>query len=418
MTDSLLFRDIRRAGRHRSGATLVELFVVVGIVVILLGLGLGAYVGIREGSVLPATADKIASVLRSARNSALVHGDYASVEFSRPEKKKPFNLMNGYALRPVAVFHFDAEGAVDTSAQLTLTDINSSGFGHRFTHKGFSGSEPVVAGKYGRALHFDGQSWLEANETALYMLRDGVHISTWARPSAQKKDPGTGEYKALANETRLPILAKFTTTDGIYALYLIYSESDKSFSLAGSVLTGDDFGNDLLTANSEPVIRPNVWSHVAMSYRPDNGEESEVMLYVDGMQVKNSISTKGGKPVVQEPEPITVGSLTGENGEGDFFVGDLDEVRLSGFIADEPYKITDTVEIELLNTDDEVLENTVRFNSLGRLESTEPLTIRISLVRQTSAALPDQFVHVDLAGNVRVEREQPSPPATTPLVTP
>jgi len=378
------------------GFTLVELLVVVGVVVILLGISSAAYVGMRENLVLPGVVERVVGALRAARTTAVSERDQAAVEFYVGADNKHY--MVSYGLRTVAMFHFDGDGKDAKKA---------AGLGQAGTLEGFVEPVPTVPGKFGDALHFDGQSCVTAGPSGLFDLSDGVSISAYLRP--QVTEGGV----ALDDGVRLPVLGKFADGSGMYALYLIYSKADNAFRLAASVRVAAEGGEVLARTVTLPLVPPDRWSFASMAYRPD---ASSIVVSLDGVTRGHDVSYPlaegeshtGTGRIVRSDAPLSVGRIA-----DDYFLGDLDEVKLSGFVMSDPYKITDMARLAK-DGSGQRFEGTILFDSLGRLAPAQRVGLRVWLVRHRTVGTHERWVFVDPSGNVRLERQAAALPTPSP----
>jgi hypothetical protein len=153
----------------------------------------------------------------------------------------------------------------------------------------------VTAGKYGKALAFNGTSSLvTVNDTAALHLTTAMTLEAWVRPSA------SGSWRST--------LLKETSNGLAYGLYA----SDASSRPDGSIHIAAD-----IDVTGPAAIALNVWTHLAASY-----DGTAFKLYVNGIQV-TSRAVSGS--VATSTSPLRLG---GNKIWGEYFAGVIDEVRI------------------------------------------------------------------------------------------
>lgn len=184
----------------------------------------------------------------------------------------------------VAAFGFD-EGSGTTT-------LDSSGGGNSAT---ITGATWAAAGRFGRALSFDGvNDWATVNDTAsLDVTR--VTIEAWVRPSTL-----SGWRTAVLKEQ----------SNGLaYALYA----HDNAPRPSAYINTG---GPDREVQGSA-ALALNTWSHIAVTY-----DGTTMRLYVNGAQV-GTRSVNG--TIIATSGALRIG---GNAVWGEYFTGLIDEVRI------------------------------------------------------------------------------------------
>ena len=169
---------------------------------------------------------------------------------------------------------------------------DASGLGNAGT---ISGATWVTAGKYGKALSFNGTSSLvTVNDTAALHLTTAMTLEAWVRPSA------SASWRS--------VLLKETSNGLAYGLYA----SNASSRPAGFIHIGAD-----IDATGPTAIALNAWTHLAASY-----DGAAFRLYVNGSQV-TSRAVSGS--VATSTSPLRLG---GNTIWGEYFAGVIDEVRI------------------------------------------------------------------------------------------
>ena len=158
-----------------------------------------------------------------------------------------------------------------------------------------SGATRLTAGRFGRALTFDGVNDFVGASATPFNLTGDVTLEAWVRPTAT----GTNWRTAVFKER----------TGGMsYALYA----NTNTGRPAGQVYTTSE-----IDARGPAGLALNVWSHIAMTY-----DRTAVKLYVNGVQVASKASTLA---LAGSTGPLKIG---GNAIWGEWFKGDLDEVRV------------------------------------------------------------------------------------------
>ena len=186
--------------------------------------------------------------------------------------------------KPVAAFGFD-EGS-----GTTVTD--ASGNGNNGT---VSGATWAAAGKYGKALQFNGSSArVNVPDAASLHLTTGMTLEAWVNPTTVNGNWRDVIYKGNDN------------------YYLEATSSNASKPDAGLIAGGsyaDAYGTAALTANS--------WTYLAETY-----DGTTLRLYVNGTQVASTAHTG---TITTSTNPLQIG---GDSIYGQYFAGMIDEVRI------------------------------------------------------------------------------------------
>ena len=170
---------------------------------------------------------------------------------------------------------------------------DSSGSGSTGT---ISGAARTVAGKYGRALSFDGVNDLVTVADAPGLdLSTGMTLEAWVRPTAN-----TGWRTVVTKEQVGNIV------------YGLFSNSDTARP-SGIVSVGP--AQDIARGPSALVL--SSWTHLATTY-----DGAVLRLYVNGSLVV-SRNVSGAMP--NSSQPLQIG---GNNVWAEWFAGSIDEVRV------------------------------------------------------------------------------------------
>jgi hypothetical protein len=165
------------------------------------------------------------------------------------------------------------------------------------------------AGKYGKAIMFDGSGSLNVPYTPSLALAPAMTLEAWIYPTAAS----SGFTTAIRQDR-----------------YFLYGSSDPGYcsALAGAPLGGYyTSANNFTCATSMPPL--NAWSHVAVTY-----DGITTTFYLNGNVVASQNSTD---PMVPSTGNVTIGaSQFGEN-----FVGKIDEVRVYNYSRTPPQILND-----------------------------------------------------------------------------
>ena len=162
-----------------------------------------------------------------------------------------------------------------------------------------------VDGAKGKALHFDGKSWLTVNQSEVLNL-ESFTLSAWVKP-----DDIAGRWGLIAKRT--------ASAPSPYVLALMGGciEFDAT----------DSADKWTFNFNSPSVVKPGGWTHIAFTME----QGKQMVMYCNGVQVAT-------KPVPDEPlctndQRLTIGyeAWGGNPADGSTpgsFIGAIDEVKL------------------------------------------------------------------------------------------
>jgi uncharacterized repeat protein (TIGR03803 family) len=186
----------------------------------------------------------------------------------------------------IAAYGFD-EGVGSTAG-------DASGKGHAGAIKQ---AEWTSAGRYGRALDFDGYNdWVTIADAADLDIRDAITLEAWVNPRSL-----AGWNTILMKES------------GNGLAYSLYANDFYPLHPAGYVNVG---GSDISVVDNTGLPL-NAWSHVAMTY-----DGAMLRLYINGAEAGRRALT--GR-IIATNRDLRIG---GNDVWGEFFNGRIDEVRL------------------------------------------------------------------------------------------
>ena len=185
---------------------------------------------------------------------------------------------------PVAAYAFE-EGT-----GTTVTDQSGNGNNGTLTNTTW-----VAAGKYGRALSFNGTSsrLTVPNSTSL-QLSTGMTLETWVNPTT-------------VSSAWRDIIEKGNDN------YYLMATTDRTSFPAG----GGTFGGANANAYATGILPTNSWTHLATTYDGTN-----LRLYVNGTLVATQAKTGA---ITTSTSALTIGS---DPFYGQFFNGQIDELRI------------------------------------------------------------------------------------------
>ncbi|MFF4775465.1 LamG-like jellyroll fold domain-containing protein [Microtetraspora fusca] len=178
----------------------------------------------------------------------------------------------------------------------TVADASGSG------NTGTASATSWTAGKYGKALSFNGtSSWVTVNDSPSLKLTNKITMEAWVKPTSI-----SGWHTILMKEV--------SPDDGSYALYASITDNKGVPIGPGTDLQIGGYydGSESLTK-----LPTNTWSHVAGTY-----DGTSTKIYVNGSFAGET--TLSGD-VATGAAPLRIG---GNNPFGEYFNGLIDEVRI------------------------------------------------------------------------------------------
>lgn len=187
-------------------------------------------------------------------------------------------------------FDYDTEFAMDYSGEGNDGTIN--GVTHITDPDGFK----VGGGAY----RFDGSDYISIDDDVTLDITDAITIIAWIYP--------------IDNNSRV-IAAK--RDDSNYAWEFAISNDATSNYLLGKI---NDNSNE---AVSSARILEGVWTHVAMTYNKDAGEDDEIKTYING-----SLDGIGDYATAISTNNVVVSIGRRMHSSPDYFIGSIDEVKV------------------------------------------------------------------------------------------
>ena len=183
----------------------------------------------------------------------------------------------------IAAYGFDEAASATASDAMHLHDGT------------ISGATRVTDGRYGSALSFDGvDDMVTVPDHAEFDLTTGMTVEAWVRPSALTS------WRTVIMKEQVGSL-----------IYALYASSDVE-QPAASVFT-----TSVSTASAPPLLGLAQWTHLAMTW-----DRSVLRLYLDGAEIA---ATPAPPPLATSTGVVRIG---GNSVRGEFFSGQIDEVRL------------------------------------------------------------------------------------------
>ena len=198
----------------------------------------------------------------------------------------------------VAAYAFD-----ETSG---ASAIDSSGSGNTGT---ISGASSTAAGKFGRALSFDGADDLVSiADSGSLDLTTAMTLEAWVNPAT------IANWRTILMKEAKPGLA--------YSLYASDGSKPGTFVRVG----GADAGRV-----APASLALNTWTHVAATY-----DGTALRVYINGTLV--SSGNVAGGPMLTSTGVLRIG---GNSIWGEYFSGLIDEVRVYGRVLSAAEIVTD-----------------------------------------------------------------------------
>jgi len=167
----------------------------------------------------------------------------------------------------------------------------------------FKGNPKLVAGKFGKAIDFDGKTWAEISDHASIDIVDGITIELWANLR-----------KAGAEQTGVE---KGTTWKaGLYTLAPYYRN--------GSILQFFDLPEHCDDENIGGNIQDETWHFMAGTW-----DGTTIKLYIDG-ELNKELECKG--KLIPNDDPLFIGA---RGGTQRFVNGALDEIKMYNYALTE-----------------------------------------------------------------------------------
>jgi prepilin-type N-terminal cleavage/methylation domain-containing protein len=332
-------RDARRSGPQTPrgrGFTLVEMLVVLGVIVLLVGTSVGVYFAFVRTAAMLAEERAVLAVLQMARATALSEGAETFVCVDTDGGRiYPFGRSK------VGVWSFEAIDGTGT--------YSPGAFGQGALFQGGEGR--LADGKIGRALECDGTTYVKCKlfrapswtEIPTYDAREGVALEAWVAP-------------VPAAAARFVILRR----EDWFGLELVRDESSGKYTLKGFAVTLDRSGPDYLEHSGEtvPVIRPNEWTHVALAcHKLSTG----VTLAVNG--VEQELASSGSQQAAA-PSSARESAIGAAPDGADGFHGRIDAVVVSAYTVDTVHEVSRKLRLAAEGLAE---GNTIRFGPSGRL---------------------------------------------------
>ena len=381
--------------RHRKSAfTLVELMVVIIIAAIIMAIGVGVYQKMNRDLAWHAEVTAVTSLLHAARNAAITNRTPVSVVFECEPADDPDleaggfrHVTRSYATfwRRVGSWSFEPEnesGGILTGAMAQKATVH--------------GQPEPVSGKFGKGIAFrqwddENHDYMECERISAYDIREGIRISAWVKPEpppgADEAPPDTEFYYPIASKGSYSDEGE--PSDPAYSLLLKW-KNGRMFQLVGEVKSAPSGG--LVTSESPPVIRPNVWTHVSMIFLPGRSSEAAgIKLLINDEELTDDTETTNDPLISVATEPLLIG------GDGTYyFVGAIDELTIDAAVTSENSRKPHGNVVFRFEPDGSGVFR-LNFDRRGRLDSDDLPLIVVKSTGTNSAT----FIGVERTGAVR-----------------
>ncbi|NQT18677.1 MAG: prepilin-type N-terminal cleavage/methylation domain-containing protein [Planctomycetes bacterium] len=358
--------------RNRKSFTLIELMVVVAIASVIMGIGVGAYLSMNKNLTWRASVSMVTSLLHAARNSASETRTAVSVVIKTEPTEHADRMLCSqvYAtfVRCIGAWHFE-----EPNTPFDTDTVIEGAFSQEATPANMDGSG-LVAGKYGKAIRFE--RWTDDDDPdsaphppqkltigkegatgsyPAYDVREGLRISAWVKPELPPdvQDDSRYYYPIVVKPWQQDASLSDISTLPVYSITLVLDpDADKRvFRLSASVRLESGWLYDVET---NPMVRPDTWTHVAMVYSGTdtamgqdflrvyiNDEEAVLGRGLKELSVQGEMSGPSplSKRVLASDEAVMIGAdeVTGigGNAEEGYFHGTIDEVMIDVFTTAE-----------------------------------------------------------------------------------
>lgn len=221
---------------------------------------------------------------------------------------------------PVGYWKFD-EGADGTCSGGTNDACNSGSAGSAIDGAQSGMAVPATstsgwtqAGKFGRALSFDGSNDKVSVADAIALRpADTLSVEAWIKPAATIS---TSQF----------ITAKKLDAANSWSSYLLMAQATNGLFFAVQNQTASVFPN-WVSANN--VLTVGSWNHVVATYTRSSFGASDTHIYVNGREITTTYTANGytsAFTIEYAAQPLLVGANTSAN----FFSGAIDEVKIYG----------------------------------------------------------------------------------------
>ncbi|MFZ2146191.1 MAG: LamG domain-containing protein, partial [Sedimentisphaerales bacterium] len=160
----------------------------------------------------------------------------------------------------------------------------------------FEGDPQWVAGKFGAALEFDGDDWVNLGNPPALVITEAITITCWINPAELGGERG------------------FAGLDAGYAFKA--HDNGVRFTTPGIL----DHGSTNIT------LQVGTWQHVAASFQP--GQSEGLLFYYNGVETERITSSAMNAGT----GPFRIGN----NQWGETYTGIIDDVRVYNHILTEP----------------------------------------------------------------------------------
>jgi hypothetical protein len=260
---------------------------VVGTNVVFTGVGATAGATYYVMSTTNLMLSPIGLWSRSGSNVIAADGRFTNGLPLDPTRSKCFAVV---ATLPLKNSSLVAAYSFDESAGATLADVSGNGHTGTIADGGWT-----TDGRFGSALVFNGVSSLVTiPDAASLRLTNGLTLEAWVRPS-------------LINDSWRDVIYK---GDDNYFL-----EADSTS--ASEPAAGGTFGGADVQAFGPTPLPMNSWTHLTETY-----DRTNLILYLNGTLAASRAQTGS---ILTSTNPLQLG---GDSIYGQYFQGDIDEVRI------------------------------------------------------------------------------------------
>lgn len=239
-------------------------------------------------------------------NSSYFDGTLDEVRlYNRALSPSEVTALYNWAPGPVGYWNFD-EGSGTTAYDRSGNGLNSSAF---------SGDPAWVEGRFGKALHFDGNDSVQVNDADTLDINNAITLSAWVKPDS---------FEATGYEG---IIWKQNTSDvnqsSAYGMTAYWNAQYTTF-----IATTTD-ANGYVTQSTTDMTTGE-WQHIAATYDSVSGETK---FYLNGVLTNTSTAVTG--EILSSAQHLYFGRKV-----TNYWVGAIDEVKIYNY-ARTPQQIVE-----------------------------------------------------------------------------
>ncbi|MCZ6688189.1 MAG: hypothetical protein O7H41_01095 [Planctomycetota bacterium] len=307
----------------------MELLIVMGLILVLMGLSIGAFGKLTTTHSLAAAESGVRTLLLHARNTARSEGFPTVVEIDPDPAGQEIRAR---IINWVGAWHFELEDKASGTGGASF-DVR----GMRQTYGQVFRADPdefPIPGKLGDAILFRLGSYLDAGDEPAWNPTDGVILEAYIKADDLSLPPGNGNGPAVDEVEEFMVICKGWLRPGNSYGFSYFLRVTSDYAVEAGIRGPEDSNEDdgIYVVKTHPgAFEPGRWTKVAMTY---NGIEIEIR--VNGVRRGAFAPRVGGEPLSCPPrmEPRLGRPLFISHPDRSF-IGAIDEVRIGAIHAPE-----------------------------------------------------------------------------------